>query len=282
MKKYKWHLVCCIVAIVWVTVLLASPATIETGSLTSEEFSRLIRDFSEEGGHFFSDNFTSSEDSYLTIVDKMQELDVSGGAYIGVGPEQNFTYIAKIRPRIAFIVDIRRQAMIQHLMYKAIFHLSPTRVHFLSYLLSRPIPHGKAPEADAPLDDILTFFDNIPADNKAYLENLTSIRKIIQSDFRFALSSEDQASLEYVYKSFSTWGFNVGFDVGGRRPWIQSFPEFESPSCNERFERETRKLSRQQRGLWFCAQHAEQKSYCSYRGRFFRNKGLGCGGSLSS
>ena len=49
-----------------------------------------------------------------------------------MGPEQNFTYIAKIRPRIAFIVDIRRQAIIQHLMYKAVFHLSPDRVQFLS------------------------------------------------------------------------------------------------------------------------------------------------------
>jgi hypothetical protein len=79
----------------------------QAGALPAAEFSRIIRDFSEEGGYFFSDNFTSNEDSYLTVLDKMRQLGATGGAYIGVGPEQNFTCIAKIRPRIAFIVDIR-------------------------------------------------------------------------------------------------------------------------------------------------------------------------------
>ena len=35
-------------------------------------------------------------------------LRSAGGVYIGVGPEQNFTYIAA-RPEMAFIVDIRRE-----------------------------------------------------------------------------------------------------------------------------------------------------------------------------
>ena len=117
----------------------------KSDSLSAREFVGLIQDCSEEGGYFFSDNFTSNEDSYLTIVETMKKLGATGGAYVGVGPEQNFTYIAKVRPRIAFIVDIRRQAMIQHLMYKAIFQLAPTRAQFLSILLSRPIPAGKAP-----------------------------------------------------------------------------------------------------------------------------------------
>ena len=217
MKPFRAQLLCCGVVIFLVASSLVLSAPSETESLSAKEFSRMIHDFSEEGGYFFSDNFTSSEDSYLTIVDKMQQLGVTGGAYIGVGPEQNFTYIAKMRPRIAFIVDIRRQAMIQHLMYKAIFHLSPTRAHFLSFLLSRPMPEGKAPREGAPVDEMLALFDNISADNKTYEENLAAIRKIIQVDFQFPLSSEDQASLEYVYKSFRTFGFNVGFDVSPRR-----------------------------------------------------------------
>jgi hypothetical protein len=83
-------------------------------SVPAAEFARIVREFSEEGGYFMSDNFTSNETSYLHVLDKLRELGVTGGAYIGVGPEQNFTYIAKIRPRVAFIIDIRRQAMIQH------------------------------------------------------------------------------------------------------------------------------------------------------------------------
>ena len=217
MSIYKTRLLRCALAVILIAAAIAPTAPVESGGLSASEFTRLIRDFSEEGGYFFSDNFTSNEDSYLTIVDKMRELGAAGGAYIGVGPEQNFTYIAKIRPRIAFIVDIRRQAMIQHLMYKAIFQLSPTRAHFLSRLLSRPMPAGKAPGANASLDEILTFFTNTPADDGTYAENLAAIRKTIQEESQFSLSAEDQASLEYIYRNFRSWGFEVGFDIGGGR-----------------------------------------------------------------
>ena len=195
-------------------ILITAANALPQDGLPASEFSRLIRDLSEEGGYFFSDNFTSNEDSYLTVVDKLQELGAKGGAYIGVGPEQNFTYIAKVRPRIAFIVDIRRQAMIQHLMYKAIFHLAPTRAEFLSLLLSKPM-NQKAPEPKDSIDDIVAYFLNVPADEKAYTSNLAAIRKMIQQEFQFPLSTEDQESLEYVYRSFRLQGFNIGFDING-------------------------------------------------------------------
>ncbi|HKE03858.1 MAG TPA: hypothetical protein VKE91_07355 [Blastocatellia bacterium] len=185
-------------------------------ALPAAEFARLIRELSEEGGFFPSDNFTSNESSYLTVVDKLRRLGATGGAYIGVGPEQNFTYIAKIRPRIAFIVDIRRQAIIQHLMYKAIFHLAPTRAQFLSLLLSRPLPKQKAPAADATITDLLTFFSGVAADDKACADNLAAIKKAIQEDFQFTLSETDQSNLEYVYKSFRTDGLEIGFRLNSR------------------------------------------------------------------
>ena len=44
--------------------------------------------------------------------------------YLGVGPEQNFTYIAALRPKMVFIVDVRRGNLHLHLMYKALFEMS--------------------------------------------------------------------------------------------------------------------------------------------------------------
>jgi len=180
-------------------------------SIPAAEFSRMIREFSEDGGYFMSDNFTSNETSYLHIVDKLRELGVTGGAYIGVGPEQNFTYIAKIRPRIAFIVDIRRQAMIQHLMYKAIFHLSPNRALFLSRLLSKPLPKEGAPAPDVAPADLMTFIGKIAATDQAYAANLAEIKKTIQEDFQFPLSDRDRESLDYIYKSFRENGLDIAF-----------------------------------------------------------------------
>lgn len=180
-------------------------------SIPIAEFSRMIREFSEDGGYFMSDNFTSNETSYLHVVDKLKELGVTGGAYIGVGPEQNFTYIAKIRPRIAFIVDIRRQAMIQHLMYKAIFQLSSTRAQFISRLMSKPLPKDSAPREDATAADLLGFFGKIAATDQAYAANLAEIKKTIQEDFQFPLSDPDRVTLEYVFKSFRENGLDIAF-----------------------------------------------------------------------
>lgn len=189
--------------------------------LTAAEFARLSRELSEPGGHFRSDNFTSNETSYLHIVQKMRELGAIGGAYIGVGPEQNYTYIAKVRPRLAFLIDIRRQAIIQHLMYKAIFLLSPTRGEFLARLLSKPLPKDKAPAAAAPLNDLLAFLEKTPTDDKAYETNLTTIRKTIEDDFEFPLSEADQKSLAYVYQNFHDDGLGIQYRVESQ--WGSSY-----------------------------------------------------------
>ena len=202
-----------------------APQTKQPESLSTKDFPRLVNELSEEGGYFRSDNFTSNETSYLTIVDKMRQLGATGGAYIGVGPEQNFTYIAKIRPKIAFIIDIRRQAIIQHLMYKAIFHLSPNRVQFMSRLFSKPLPKEKVPAAEAPLNELLSFFAALPGEDKTYEANLAAIRKTIQEEFQFPLNAEDQKSLEYVYKSFRDDGLDISYRMDGVGAFFPTFKE---------------------------------------------------------
>jgi hypothetical protein len=196
----------------------AAPTVKQPESLSAAEFARLSQELSEEGGYFRSDNFTSNETAYLTVVDKLKQLGASGGAYIGVGPEQNFTYIAKIRPRIAFIIDIRRQAVLQHLLYKAVFHLAPDRVQFLARLLSRPLPKEKAPTAKSELDEILAYFSQTPADEKAYAANLALIRKTIKDEFQYALSDNDQKGVEYVYSTFRSDGLQISYRSGSNNP----------------------------------------------------------------
>lgn len=209
-------------------------------SISAADFSKIVHDMSEEGGYFLSDNFSSNETSYLHIIDKLRQMSASGGAYIGVGPEQNFTYIAKIRPRVAFILDIRRQAVIQHLMYKAIFHLSPTRTEFLSRLLCKPLPTEKSPtgidkdktiapkqeipKPDAAVEDLLTFFNKIAATDAAYTANLAEITKTIESEFQVTLSKDDRASLDYIYKSFRADGLDIAFRLDGGGGWGNYFP----------------------------------------------------------
>src|SRR6266571_6298377 len=92
--------------------------------LSDEAFWHLMTDFSEAGGFFRFDNFISNEALFQHVLGRLEETTKPGGVYLGVGPDQNFTYIVALRPRIAFIVDIRRQNMLEHLMYKALIELS--------------------------------------------------------------------------------------------------------------------------------------------------------------
>lgn len=195
--------------------------------IPAAEFSRMIREFSEKGGYFQSDNFTSNETAYLYILGRLKELGVSGGAYVGVGPEQNFTYIAKIRPQIAFIVDIRRQAMIQHLLYKAVFDLAETRAQFLAWLFSEPLPGRTALAANASVEDVLEYVGKAPATKEAFQANLAVIRRTIEREFQVPLSPKDEEDLEYVYSAFWQANLRISFRFGSRgypAAWYGGFP----------------------------------------------------------
>ena len=199
-------------------------------SISGAEFTRIIQEFSEPGGYFQSDNLISNEEGYLTIIDKMQELGASGGAYIGVGPEQNFTYIARIRPKIAFIIDIRRQAMVQQLMYKALFHMSKNRTEFLARLLSRPLTGEDAPGPDASMRELMGYFGITAADDGAFASNLAEIKRMILRDFKFPLSENDLSALDYIFEAFRTDGVYISFRGRGRFGRFPSMRQiFEQP-----------------------------------------------------
>ena len=87
--------------------------------LSDEEFWNLSTRLSEPPGAFrHSENLVSNEELFPHTI---RLLRARGGVYIGVGPEQNFSYIARIRPSMAFIIDIRQENRNLHLLYKALF-----------------------------------------------------------------------------------------------------------------------------------------------------------------
>ncbi len=100
--------------------LQTAPATSASlpDHLSDADFWKLESDISEPGGYFrIVDNFTSNENEIGGLFTRLSASGGTGGVYLGVGPEQNLTYIAAVRPAMAFIVDIRRQAVMQHLMF---------------------------------------------------------------------------------------------------------------------------------------------------------------------
>src|SRR6478672_4419868 len=114
--------------------------------LTNQQFWALSAALSEPGGYFRSENLVSNEHTFQYVVPALEHR-VRGGVYLGVAPDQNFTYIAAVKPRMAFIVDIRRGNLLEHLMYKAVIELSADRAEFLSRLFARKRPANVGPKS---------------------------------------------------------------------------------------------------------------------------------------
>jgi len=140
----------CFVVVIGLALALSTgcgPRSDLPHELSNQEFWRLFVAVSEpQPDHAMSEHYVSNEPR---VAESARQLRSSGGVYIGVGPEQNFTYMARMRPRMAFIIDIRRENADLHLLYKALFELCDDRIAFVSRLFSRHAPEDLPRNADA-------------------------------------------------------------------------------------------------------------------------------------
>jgi hypothetical protein len=196
---------------------LASASAPSTPS-TPAAFGERVTALSEPDGPFFSDNTISNETSYLQVAAPLARLAAPGGAYIGVGPEQSFTYIALTRPKLAFILDIRRQNMILHLLYKAIFEEATSRAHFVALLLGRPHAAAGEPGEDAGIDAVLAHVEKSAPDQAGFAAAHALLRERVARSI--PLDAEDKKTLEVVHRSFLDHQLELRFELkqsSGRR-----------------------------------------------------------------
>jgi hypothetical protein len=185
--------------------------------LSTPGFAALVARISEAGGYFDTDNLISNEASFLHVIGTLEEMGIRGGAYIGVGPDQNFSYIARTRPEIAFIIDIRRDNALQHLWFKALFELAPTRIEYLSLMMGRRPPRDPARWEGAALDRIIDEVSG-GATDRAALD--VARRRVIESvvESGIALSAADLATIGRIHARFAEAGFALRFTSHGRPP----------------------------------------------------------------
>ena len=193
---------------------VATPSVPER--VSDEAFWRMVTEFSEPGGFFRSDNFVSNEITFQWVLPELGKTTKTGGVYMGVGPDQNFTYIVAMQPKIAFIVDIRRQNMLHHLLYKALIEMSPDRADFLSRLFSRPRPAGLDDAAGSPA--LFQAYANAVSDSALFARNFAAVKDQLIGKHKFALTSDDLRTIEYVYTAFFAAGpdLTYSFTMPGR------------------------------------------------------------------
>ena len=184
--------------------------------ISDDVFWQMVSDFSEPDGFFRFENFLSNELAFQFVIPDLVEGATPGGVYLGVGPEQNFTYLAALQPEMAFIVDIRRQNMIEHMWYKALFELSADRADFVSHLYARKRPPGLNDKSTA--RELFAAYRRLEADPALAQKNISAIKDLLISRHKFGLSAEDQTTIEYVYKVFIDAGPALDYSYGGGAP----------------------------------------------------------------
>jgi hypothetical protein len=172
--------------------------------LSDVAFWQMVTEFSETGGSFPSHNFVSNETAFQRVVPRLKASIAPGGVYIGVGPDQNFTYITALRPRLAFIVDIRRQNMLHHLLYKALIELAPSRVEFLSRLFSRPRPPDLGDASTA--DELTSGFARMAPTDELFNAHVREVREHLVTRRKFPLSEDDLSTIAFVHRAFFDGG----------------------------------------------------------------------------
>jgi hypothetical protein len=182
--------------------------------LDDAEFWKLRTSLSEPGGYFrIADNFTSNEREVGQLVTMLRQRGVRGGVYLGVGPEQNFSYITAIEPGMAFVLDIRRQAAMQHLLFKAVFELALDRPEFIALLFSKPRPAGL--DRHAPIQQIWEAFLRVDTDAALASRNRDRLVDRLVSTHGFPLTADEIDEVRWVLDAFVSIGPAISTRGGG-------------------------------------------------------------------
>jgi hypothetical protein len=188
---------------------LKSPPGADTlpARLSDAEFWVLVGEVSEPGGTFQNDNYTSNEPEVGVLSTMLRDTGVKGGVYLGVGPEQNFSYIAAIRPAMAFVIDIRRQAVMQHLMFKAVFEMAANRAEFIAALFGKPRPADL--DAATPIQTMWEAFSRVATDRAASGRTYARIVERLTTRHGFTLTADESVQLESVFGAFQAYGPSI-------------------------------------------------------------------------
>jgi hypothetical protein len=194
----------------------AAPSAQAPG-LSDSAFVALVARLSEPGGYFDSDNLISNESSYLHVLGAMRRLGVAGGAYVGVGPDQNFSYIAQVRPRIAFIVDIRRDNLLQHLLFKALFDMARNRAEYLALLTGRAVPNDMARWNRRSITDVVEFVDKASPDPDQFETTRAMVRERVKR-YGVPVTPAELETIGRIHQAFYDGGLQLRFTSLGRSP----------------------------------------------------------------
>jgi hypothetical protein len=191
---------------------------------TDPSFAGLVARLSEGGGYFDSDNIITNEASYLHVASQLGKVGVHGGVYMGVGPDQNFSYIALVRPSIAFMIDIRRDNLLEHLLFKSLFMMSRNRTEYLCLLLGKPVPVDIDSWTGRPMSEVMAYVGGARVDSQVVAATRKASNDRITA-FGVPLDPRDRGMIDRYRGEFVSAGLDTRYSSLGRNNRLD-YPSF--------------------------------------------------------
>jgi hypothetical protein len=186
-----------------------------------DSLGHLIARMSESPGDFPSENYVTNEASLLDVAAALRDPKLHDRGYVGVGPEQSYTYLAMLEPRVAYIVDIRRGNLLEHMMFRGCFEAGKTRAEFLTALLARRVAAGDAGAdvgtdtdagADAGFAPLDAAFRAAPPDPVLCDEGIARTKSLLDR-LAVAHTSSDDKAIARLHKAFAKHGLGIAYTM---------------------------------------------------------------------
>ena len=133
------------------------------------------------------------------------------------GPDQNFSYIAAVRPHVSFIIDIRRDNLLQHVLFKSLFALARNRIEYLCLLLGKRAPADTAGWGSRDMASLLAYIDAAPSDSSTAARIRSRVLERVRRS-PVPLSPADLATITRFHLTFIAQGLGLRFNSFGRLP----------------------------------------------------------------
>lgn len=211
-----------LLAIATMASIAAAPAFGQRAA--TESFAGLVARLSEPNGYFDSDNIITNEASYLHVASQIRSVGTHGGVYMGVGPDQNFSYIALVRPSIAFMIDIRRDNLLEHLLFKSLFAMSRNRLEYLCLLFGKRVPRDIDSWTGRPIQELLVYLAETKTDSA--IAGATRRESNARIDaLGLSLDAHDREMIDRYRAQFVEQGLDTRYSSLGRNNRAE-YPSF--------------------------------------------------------
>lgn len=148
-----------------------------------------------------ADNLMTNEDSLASVMDQIRSESPPGTVFLGVGPDQNYTFIATARPIEAYLLDYRKKNQLLHLMHLALIAKSPNRIDYLENYWARRVKVGliSPPNDDhsKTTEKLLLLFRRSELDQQFLAQNIGDVMsELLNSQFLDANEIEEVGRIQ--------------------------------------------------------------------------------------